>query len=478
MTMDSVRRRLAGYLWKLARVTVAVVGVLYLVFVVGLAVLNWLASDATGPDDAVRATSKERHEIVVLNDGTLSLYKRLKLIEQARRSIELEFFIYNVDEASRLLTQALVARAQAGVKVRVLVDFSAPVFQLKPAYAEFLRKHGVEVRYYNTSAAYRLVSIQHRSHRKLLIVDGASVITGGRNIGNEYFDLDERYNFLDTDMQISGPIVPHIVKSFDHYWGSSLSLGAESLGADSAAKELEKAKEFLSLRESDKKTMENVFAKGEQLSQASKAHECTDIEFVTDFPNHGASNRRVFEAVARELKSARTEVVAESPYFVIREGGFRELEALANRKVKLKVLTNGLASTDAFYTVASLFLNVDRVAETGLELKGFEGRGKDDRRWGLHSKRAVIDGTTVMVGTYNIDPRSANLNSELVVICRDQPALAQEILADIASRAEHSRLIASSGRYDRWSIIAGAGAGQKFMFFVSLPLARLFDFLL
>ena len=118
-------------------------------------------------------------------------------------SIALEFFIYDVDEASRLLTQALIGKAREGVQVRILVDFSAPVFKLKPAYARLLGQAGVKVRYYNTSALYRLVSIQHRSHRKLLIIDEETVLTGGRNIANDYFDLSDHYNFLDSDLEVS-----------------------------------------------------------------------------------------------------------------------------------------------------------------------------------------------------------------------------------------------------------------------------------
>jgi putative cardiolipin synthase len=101
------------------------------------------------------------------------------------------------------------------VRVRILVDFSAPVFELKPAYARLLGEAGVKVRYYNTSAMYRLVSIQHRSHRKLLIIDGDTVLTGGRNIANDYFDLSDHYNFLDSDLEVSGPIVKSVLESFD-----------------------------------------------------------------------------------------------------------------------------------------------------------------------------------------------------------------------------------------------------------------------
>ena len=174
-------------------------------------------------EESLQAHSTEPHRLTHFDQGAASFHRRLELIESAKKSVALEFFIYNVDEASRLLTQALLKKAREGVDVRILVDFSAPVFELKPAYAQVLGAAGVKVRYYNTSALYRLVSIQHRSHRKLLIIDGDTVLTGGRNIGNDYFDLSDHYNFLDSDLEVSGPIVKTVLDSFDVYWNAHLS---------------------------------------------------------------------------------------------------------------------------------------------------------------------------------------------------------------------------------------------------------------
>lgn len=462
---------------------------LYLFFILGLATINWWMTKSSGSEEGVQANSKETHSISLYNSGFQSLYSRLELIKQAKTSIELEFFIFNLDEASRLLTQALIERAQQGIEVRLLVDFSAPVFQLKPIYARYLRKYGVQVRYYNTSAAYRLLSMQHRSHRKLLIVDGAAVITGGRNIGNEYFDLSQDYNFLDTDIELRGPIVQAIKKSFNLYWDSSLSRIADEIEKEMTSEELELAKSFFSEKKSDAQILEKVTMFGGQ--QGAKSYPCHDVTFVTDIPNQGESNRRVYQAIARELADAKSEVVAESPYFVIKQEGYDILKAATSRGVKLNFLTNGLYSTDASYSVASLFFNVKWLAKTNMELRIFEGdsietqaeRPKDGelsgaKRWGLHSKRAVIDRATILVGTYNIDPRSANLNSELMVICRNQIDLAQELLADIAARSQRSKIVIQNGNYNRLHILTGASYNQITKLFLLLPASNLFDFLL
>src|SRR5690606_7114732 len=108
-------------------------------------------------------------------------------------------------------------------KIRILVDFSFVAFRGRPEFARFLRAKGVQVRYYNTSALYRLFAIQHRSHRKLLIIDNKIAVTGGRNIADDYFDLRAKFNFIDSDVLLKGPLTESITKSFDLYWNSPLT---------------------------------------------------------------------------------------------------------------------------------------------------------------------------------------------------------------------------------------------------------------
>src|SRR6187399_1884050 len=238
--------------------TIGGVLAVYLLFAIGLTVLEWIVRENPKVEHSLRAHSTEPHLITHYDQGAASFERRLELVASAKTSIALEFFIYDVDEASRLITQALIKKAREGVRVRILVDFSAPVFQLKPAYARLLGEAGVQVRYYNTSALYRLVSIQHRSHRKLLIVDGETVLTGGRNIGNDYFDLSDHYNFLDADLEVSGPIVKTVLESFDVYWNSRL---ATEPAADSAPDE--EAATFVVPRDSDAALLERLRVAGE-----------------------------------------------------------------------------------------------------------------------------------------------------------------------------------------------------------------------
>ena len=468
---------------KLVLAGVAAILGLYLVFAIGLTVLEWVVRENPSVEKSLIAHSTAPHTIAHLDQGAASFQRRLELIASARTSIALEFFIYDVDEASRLLTQALIGKAREGVQVRILVDFSAPVFKLKPAYARLLGQAGVKVRYYNTSALYRLVSIMHRSHRKLLIIDEETVLTGGRNIANDYFDLSDRYNFLDSDLEVSGPIVKTVLQSFDIYWNSRL---ATEPAADSAPDE--GAAKFVVPRDGDAALLERLRVAGESYRGSHKTYECRDLRFVTDFPNQGEASRNVFNAIVEELGRAKHEAVVESPYFVIKSGGYAVLEDLHKRGVNVRVLTNSLASTDASYSVAALYPWLGSLADTGLTLSAYGGaplpsQGTNLRggtpRWGVHSKRGVIDGETTLLGTYNMDPRSANLNSELMLVCRGQKELAAEVLASIAAREAASARVIERGRIVRRSALLGdTPLSHRIRFLLEMPIANLFDFLL
>ena len=470
----------------LKKVVLGVVGgilAVYLFLALGLTVLEWIVRENPKVEESLRAHSTDPHLLTHYDQGAASFQRRLELVASAKTSIALEFFIYDVDEASRLITQALIKKAREGVDVRILVDFSAPVFKLKPAYARLLGEAGVKVRYYNTSALYRLVSIQHRSHRKLLIIDGDTVLTGGRNIANEYFDLSGHYNFLDADLEISGPIVKTVLKSFDVYWNSHLATEPVPDPAPNA-----EAAKFVVPDERDAAVIGKLRAAGESYRQSHKTHECRDLRFVTDFPNHGEASRNVFNAIVEEVGRAKQEVVVESPYFVIKKGGYAVLEDLHKRSVGVRVVTNSLASTDASYSVGALYPWLGSLAGTGLTLSAYGGKplpaqsttiGGGTPRWGLHAKRGVIDGETTLLGTYNMDPRSANLNSELMVVCRGQRELAAEVLASIVAREAASVRVIERGRVvQRSGLLGESPLKQRFRFLLEMPIANLFDFLL
>jgi putative cardiolipin synthase len=180
--------------------------------------------------------------------------------------------------------------------------------------------------------------------------------------------------------------------------------------------------------------------------------------------------------------------VVESLYFVIKSGGYAVLEDLHKRRVHVRVLTNSLASRTPPTLVAALFPWLGSLGDTGLTLSAYNGTplpgqstdiGGGSARWGVHSKRGVIDGTTTLLGTYNIDPRSANLNSELMFVCHGQPALAAEVLTSIAAReAMSSRVVERGTIVQRTALLGNSPLTQRLRFLLEMPIANLFGFLL
>ena len=471
-------------LWTVGGLVILLVGL----WVAMLALLHATESHWLGGapfHESIDVRSRRPHEITLIDDGAASLAERLRVIRNARQSLELEFFIYELDTASRIVTQALAEQARAGVKVRILVDMALPIFRLRPAFARELASAGIEVRYYNSASLVRFFAVHHRTHRKLLIADAETAILGGRNIADDYFDMSHRYNFLDTDIEVSGPVVKAIRESFELYWTSTWAIEPKDLPkeeVDTATDAL--AATILNPGDAERKTLELVSRiNTDELPRST----CPDVHFVTDYPGSGVNHRRVFPAITATLQEARNEVLVESPYFVIRKDGADVIRQLTGRGVKLRILTNSLRSTDAWYTVSPLVPALNGLAMPNFELLAWRGEPlagygqwpNRSERWGVHAKRAVIDDNISLIGTYNIDPRSANFNSELMLVCRGDPALAAAVRSDWlrrASQADH--LIEGNESHGVSALVRNADGKSVMLTILGIPLSRMFDFLL
>lgn len=424
--------------------------------------------------------SRKPHELTLIDEGARSLAARLKIIREATSQLDLEFFIYELDATSRIVTQALAAKAREGVKVRILVDFSLAVFKLAPAYAHMLQESGVQVKYYNAASVMRFFRVQHRTHRKILLGDRNVAIIGGRNIADDYFDLSHHYNFLDSDLLIRGPVVAAMQESFDLYWNSPWALNPADSGWE---RDTPVISDFLSPSEQDAEVHETIA----RVEADMTTHTCNDLHFVTDYPGSGVNYRKVFPAIAAELELAKTEVIAESPYFVLRGDGAAMIRALTGRGVRLNILTNSLKSTDAYYTVAPLLSSLKGLVQENFTLHTYSGAipaayasiPNRSNRWGVHSKRGVIDESTIMIGTYNIDPRSANLNSELMVVCRGNRDLALQMKNNILARMKQSHLLLDgTNSPDVDNLIGDAPWKSVIAMIIAIPVSSMFDFLL
>ena len=496
MAKRRTQGRFVTILKWMAVLVLAVPTVFYLTFI-GLLELTerqWLGRAPQHETTNVRLL--QPHSWALLDVGADSLATRLRLIAAAKKSIDLEFFIYELDTASRLVSDALIRRAREGVRVRVIVDFARPVFKLQPIFAKKLEDAGIEVRYYNTVGLARFFAIQHRTHRKILLVDGTSAVVGGRNIGDDYFDLSPHYNFLDSDVLISGPIVESIAASFTLYWDSQWIARPDSLAPDTRSTE--------DLTASKQSPAADLWLQGSGGDDALAAaltggatrhrtHRCDDVQFVTDHPGPGVERRLVFQEISKLAREARKIVRLESPYVVLRADGLKVVHDLVDRGVSLQILTNGLYSTDAYYTVAALLPTLDNLRRERLQLYAYNGRElplqngrpaqsteqQSENRWGIHAKRAVFDDQVVVVGTYNIDPRSANLNSELMLVCRGNSELAAEAAASFDSRRHQATaILGSENDSGKAGLLQGAERNKIVITYAVMPLAWLLDFLL
>ncbi|MBL7543765.1 MAG: hypothetical protein JNL11_08105 [Bdellovibrionaceae bacterium] len=431
-------------------------------------------------EESIFRTSKEPQELIHLASGIAALQKRLEIIRGAKNSIDLEYFIYktDTDPAARMVTQELIKKAKQNqetdpskkIRIRILIDASATVLTLKDDYATVLKEHGIQVRYYNASEEIitNFMKVNQRNHRKSLIVDGKEAIIGGRNIGAEYFDLSHKYNFLDTDIYIKGDMATVLDESFEAYWYSPMSAEPYYILPNTKRGEkdpeyiarMSKARSLITVTKNDQEMQASINSWGPRLLATQFRTTCHDSTFVSDLPSDTQNSRRTFATILDVVKKSTSSLDIESPYFVITDKGrliFKEL--LKKPNYKLSIQTNSLHSTDASYTVAGFYPLVKEWTQLGVDMYIYKGEAPNymeypkfegfDAVWGTHSKRAVVDGKTTLIGTYNVDPRSTNLNNEMVYICHNNEALAQDVLKEMKLRQ------AQSARFKRDGTLAG-----------------------
>jgi len=246
------------------------------------------------------ANDKENtNKMMIIESGSMALQARIDMIRRAKESIDVEYFIYNTDIAGKIFTRELVEAAKRGIKVRILIDRSLPIFKFDDYYAEALSQYGIEVKYYNTAPLIRISTVQFRNHRKLLIIDESEVITGGRNIGDEYFNLSTKFNFNDRDIHVIGPIVKVMRDSFDKFYNHRISKKhikpffpefrneseAERVNRLKAFNsKIDRVSAFLQESEEEKEMREKTKIVSDSVIENKKWHDCKDTTFSTDAP--------------------------------------------------------------------------------------------------------------------------------------------------------------------------------------------------
>ncbi len=413
---------------------------------------RWIAPHA--------AESGGRSGFRLLPTGLDAFVARGLLIELAERSLDLQYYIFHPDDTGSLIIDRLIAAADRGVRVRILLDDWGTLDKKDEAVAGLDAHPNIEIRVFNPyvhrSGLHRLgelltsfTRVNRRMHNKQFIADGAAVILGGRNIGDEYFSHGE-LDFQDVDVLAGGPVARQSRQSFEAYWSSKFAIPISQLGKftpdetqfATARKELGARCE--GLRDSD---YARALA-GSDLAKDLRAHALhlhwAEGRVIADPPDKisqpvGARGETYLGVqVSPYAREARSDLLIVSPYFVPGKDGVQFFGERRRDGVNVRVLTNSLAATDVWLVHAGYMKYRRPLLAEGIrlfELKAEATGAKGPRRSGmsigssrasLHGKTFVFDRTSVFIGSVNLDPRSLEQNTEVGVLVQS-PELAAEV---------------------------------------------------
>ena len=418
-------------------------------------------------------------------DGRVALGMRLAMLRAATRSLDIQTFIWHADNSGTLLYEEVLRAAERGVRVRLLLD-DVNMQGLDPIFALLDAQPNIQLRLYNpfTSRGSRgfgflgdFHRLNRRMHNKSFTVDNQVAIVGGRNIADEYFEAGDGLSFADFDLLAVGAAVAEVSKQFDLYWNSPSSYPARLIiDRQPAVGRPELAARAQAIHDSP-----NVRKYAEAVIRTSQAQaligrtlqfEWTTARVVHDDPaktlDPGEDHRlqllpRLFEAFGAPV--ADFDLV--SPYFVPGQQGTEALAALARRGVRVRVLTNSLAGTDEVSVHSGYAKRRKDLLHAGVQLleikpsaapilKRGEEIGKHSTA-GLHAKTFAIDSRKIFVGSFNFDPRSAKLNTEMGLVI-ESASLARRLSAvlDDASPALAYRVTLEPDGSLRWHDGLGA----------------------
>ncbi len=376
----------------------------------------------------VAATSAHADVFRILDDPREAAQARVDLIQQATDEIGLLYFLARDDRVTLGALALLRDAKRRGVpSVRVIVDGS--FHRIPKAVLAHLRDEGVEVRVYHPLNLRHPSWMVRRMHEKVIVVDSARYITGGRNLGEAYFGLSKKKNYVDRDVFVEGASAIDAARHFESLWTSrhvaELRVRVSAAEKERAAARLEKVLEDLVCDEYIDLDTRNDWALGE--------NDAGPVHFLHD-PLDADDGPRVGVRLAELIEAAEESIVIESPYFV----PSKSLRALLHRKldegVKVLVLTNSLRSTDGVLPQAAYLKYRRALVRAGVDVREYKGPDA------LHAKTILVDGRVSIIGSYNIDPRSEFLNTEVMCVAEDEQ-VARELRASIEAHLENAWVI-------------------------------------
>ncbi len=402
-----------------------------------------------------------------LAQGRTAFAARMMLIELAERTIDVQYYIWRRDLTGLLLLERLRAAAERGVTVRLLLDDNGSA-GLDPLLAELDAHPGIAVRLYNPfvirqprvlNYLFDFLRLNRRMHNKSITFDRTLTIAGGRNIGDEYFDTGRDPLFIDLDVIAAGEAAAAVAKDFERYWQSRSAFALSSVVAPSAARPggLSHAIDALRGSEEYRRYAADIAADpvtGDLLA-GRLALEPVRARLVSDAPDKTLgsmlSGDLLVEQLAGLLQRVEQRLDLVSPYFVPGSRGLAQFRDLAGRGVRVRVLTNSLEANDVALVHAGYRKYRRRLLESGVELLELKARANPANRpagrtgigssgSSLHAKTFSADGGMIFVGSFNFDPRSVWLNTEMGLVIESAQMAARmhammgEELVDLAYR--------------------------------------------
>ncbi|WP_117234812.1 phospholipase D family protein [Vibrio maerlii] len=404
--------------------------------------------------------AQNKSAVLIQEKGWDALAQRLALIDAAEQSIDIQYYIWNSDKSGAYMVSRLVAAADRGVKVRLLLD-DINLNEREDLLIALDSHPNIRIRIYNPIPTRSGVAkwlnvlgdfsrLNRRMHNKSFTVDGVFSVVGGRNIGDEYFDLSEEINFRDRDALITGEVVSDIQLSYLDYWDSSWSYPVELLGSEAAS-----LSEYASISVPEYLNYPPLPV-GEVQSLKYLKRELSNMElvdalYVSDHPvpedTKNVDEPKATAILLGELASkANEEIILESAYMVLDDTQLDFIQGRVGEGVEMKALTNSMASNDLVTNHSGYAGRRQDMLEHGIQLFELKPETRlcnrstrDDAKcaptlpYGLHAKSAVFDQRYVAIGSFNFNLRSTYLNTESILVFESEEIADQ--LVDVFEEA-------------------------------------------
>lgn len=396
----------------------------------------------------------------LVGTGADAFAARSVLADMAHSSIDVQYYIWHDDEAGLLMLKTLWQAAERGVKVRLLLDDFNSSPSLDQQLLKFAKHPNIAVRLINPFSHRRFKSLSYlteptriniRMHNKSMTFDNHASIIGGRNIGNEYLNNDKNNTFADLDVLVIGEVVKDIKQSFEHYWQSSLSYDIQALYQQHTSPTnnqantdidsiLSASKDQKALQTYEDATKNSTIS--HQLLQKTLTWRWAAMEFLADdvkkLSQSDPYHNHLVEQLRQKLGRPSKRLSIISSYFVPTKDGVKTLVTLAKSGVRISILTNSFDATDVGAVHAGYGHWRKELLKAGIRLYELKStatntvtdenklwRTKQTTTTSLHAKAFAVDDHQVFIGSYNIDPRSANINTELGVLIQDSTLATQ-----------------------------------------------------